>query len=346
LAASFASTTGTWASLALGHLGDPLNTFWQLFYLAGGSSHWALATPPGVASNGGLVASVGPFGSLTAGFGASIKLRFSPLAQSTDHAASWSPGVVPGALVPEPDALATSSDSRYLALLAGGGGAVVASAGDLSTWNTVALSRSLAAATSSSGCRIEALTAVAFLPDGEESVGAACARGQQAGVFVLRQGRWQSIGPSVPSGNGPSQVIRLLGTARGAAALVSTGSGRSRRLFGAWSTDGLATWSISAPLPALGGSLVSSGVTASGGLIAVTEGAGPIRTAAVVGPTGSGWQRLAPLPPRTAVVAGTPDGGYDALVEDQSTLRVDALGPAGWHQVQTVGVPIQYGSSG
>jgi hypothetical protein len=52
------------------------------------------------------------------------------------------------------------------------------------------------------------------------------------------------------------------------------------------------------------------------------------------------------LPPGTAVVAGTADDGYDALVEDQSTLRVDALGPAGWHQVQTVHVPIQYGSSG
>ena len=66
LASSTVTGTTTWATLPMGHLDDPLNTFWQLLALTGGPS-WALATPPGVASNGGLVAGAGP-SSVLAGF--------------------------------------------------------------------------------------------------------------------------------------------------------------------------------------------------------------------------------------------------------------------------------------
>src|ERR1035441_8003585 len=47
LAASLGSSGGTWVAVAMGHLDDPLNTFWQLFFNGGPSSQWALATPPG-----------------------------------------------------------------------------------------------------------------------------------------------------------------------------------------------------------------------------------------------------------------------------------------------------------
>jgi hypothetical protein len=96
----------------------------------------------------------------------------------------------------------------------------------------------------------------------------------------------------------------------------------------------------------LGSTLVSTGLTASGQLIAVTQHADGARSAAVAdGPAGA-WQILPPLPAGTDVVGTTADGQFDALISDQSTLRVDRLGAGGWSRTQTVDVPIQYGSSG
>ena len=347
LPGSFASPSGTWATIAMGHLNDPLNTFWQLFSLSSSSSQWALATPPGVASNGGLVASVGPSGSLTAGFGPSLDLRFSPLAQSADQGATWAAGVLPGGLALVPDALATSSGHQDAALLSSGGGEVVASSGDLSSWQTIALTRTLATTSSLTGCGIESLTAVAVRANGDAMAGAACAHGNRAGVLVLEAGSWHAVGPSLPlPAPAPIRVVRLLATPTGATALISAGTGRSSELFAASSTDGLASWSVSAPLPTPDEHLVSTGVTPSGGLIAVIRHSDGSRTASVIDQVAGGWQALSPLPAGTAVVAAMPSGGFDALIVDRSTLEVDTLEASGWHQSQAVDVPIQYGSSG
>ena len=105
----------------MGRLDDPLNTFWQLLALTGGS--WELATPPGVASNGGLMVAAQPQ-SVLAGFGPSQDLRFSPLAHSTDQGSSWDPGVLPAGLARVPDALVEGADDS-LALLRSGRGTVV-----------------------------------------------------------------------------------------------------------------------------------------------------------------------------------------------------------------------------
>ena len=48
------------AIVAMGTLSDPINTFWQLFFRPNSTSRWTLATPPGVADNGGLVISPSP----------------------------------------------------------------------------------------------------------------------------------------------------------------------------------------------------------------------------------------------------------------------------------------------
>jgi len=346
LATSFAGQTGTWATLAMGHLDEPLNTFWQLFYLSGSSSTWELATPPGVASNGGLVVSLGPSATVTAGFEPSIDLRFSPLAQSTDQGSTWGPGVLPGGLAPVPDSLAASDGHQYLALLRTGGGDVVANNGDLAEWKRVASTATLIADPSTSACDVEALTAVSFGPNGEELVGAACARGPGVGIFGYVAGAWQPIGPSVPGPEGPTQVLRLVGTPAGTTALVSAGEGRARRLVALWSSDGLKSWSVSASLPLGRGSLTSTGVTATGGFIVTVRGADGSASASAISPSGGPWRPLTPPPAGTSVVVGGPDGVFDALIADQSNLDVDTLGSGGWHRTQTLNVPIQYGSSG
>jgi hypothetical protein len=346
LASSLAGPTGTWATVAMGRLDDPFNTFWQVFSLPAATSPWVLATPPAVASNGGLVMSAGAPRSLTAGYEPFELLRWSPLAQTGDGGTVWSPGVLPGALAAVPDSLAAGTDPTRVALLRGNGGDVVVSTGDLSTWKSVGSTEDLAARGALPGCGVAALTAVGVLANGDPIAGAACTHGGTAGVLVLDGGSWHAVPPSLPaSTSGPVSVIRLVGTVTGATALIRAGSGRGSRLFAAWSTDGLATWSVSSPLSMRDQSLVSTGLTAGGGLIAVTSGPNGSRSAAVIEHAG-GWRNLAPLPEGTVVVASTPSGGFDALVVRQSTLEVAALEPGGWSHAQTIHVAIQYGSSG
>lgn len=79
LATSLATATGTWAVAVMGGSVASHNNFWQLFVRPDGTSTWRLATPPGVASNGGLVLTGLPAGSVLAGFRPSQDLAYSPL---------------------------------------------------------------------------------------------------------------------------------------------------------------------------------------------------------------------------------------------------------------------------
>jgi len=356
LATSFATQEKAWAVVAMGHLDDPVNTFWQLLVRPTGSSGWQLATPPGVASNGGLVAAWATPGIVTAGFEPSLELLFSPLAQTTvsptaqpgGQAAPWSAGVLPGGLASTPDALAASNDHRYLALLRGGGGRVVSSRGDLSTWSTITSIPSLAGDPAAAPCGITGLTAVAFGDGPADVVGTTCAHGPRPGIFQsVAGGPWQTVGPALPGpASGPIQVLRLLDTPAGVTALVSSGPAGSRRLYALFSPDGLRTWTVSAPLFLAQASITATGVTAGGGLIVTTGGGGGGGSASVIGPSGGRWQPLTIPPAGTSAVVGGPGGAFEALIADQSTLDVELLGAGGWRRVQSLDVPIQYGSSG
>ena len=56
LATSVQTSAGTWATVPMGHLDQPLNTFWQLFFRARGTSSWSNATSTlALATNGGLI---------------------------------------------------------------------------------------------------------------------------------------------------------------------------------------------------------------------------------------------------------------------------------------------------
>jgi hypothetical protein len=55
LATSLVTDTGTWAVAVMGGPAASHDDFWQLLVRPAGTGKWHLATPPGVASNGGLV---------------------------------------------------------------------------------------------------------------------------------------------------------------------------------------------------------------------------------------------------------------------------------------------------
>ena len=92
LATSQAYAGGTWAVVVMGGSSAAHNDFWELFTRPANAAKWALATPLGVADNGGLaVANVGA-GSLVTAFRPSQDLTFSPLSASQDDGARTSVG--------------------------------------------------------------------------------------------------------------------------------------------------------------------------------------------------------------------------------------------------------------
>jgi hypothetical protein len=77
LATSASAADGTgWAVVKMGGSPDPLDNFWELLARPAGAGGWKLATPDGVASNGGLVMAETGSTSLVTGFLPSQKLTF------------------------------------------------------------------------------------------------------------------------------------------------------------------------------------------------------------------------------------------------------------------------------
>lgn len=334
----------------MGDLDDPVNTFWQLVTRPEGSTSWRLATPPGVASNGGLVASITP-DLLTAGFEPSQALVFSPLLRSADDGANWTQsslpggGLLPAGLAAVPDALAGSSTVGYLALVRTSGGEVLSGTGGSARWTEATDVDRLAATPQSSACGVAGISAVAFAPDGGQLVGATCSRGNRVGIFERAGGGWRLAGPALAGGgSGPTQVVRLFGTGAQVTALVSLGPPGQRKLVAVSSSDGMKSWKVSSSLPIAGGQLTATGVTESGGPV-VLFGSGKSERSAWVSVGTGQWQQLATPPAGTSAIVAGPNGSFEALIADRSTLVVETLAAGSWHRVQSLEVTIQYGSS-
>jgi hypothetical protein len=338
LATSMTVAGRAWAVVAMGGSAAEHNQFWELVTRPAASSQWELATPRGVASNGGLVAA-GRGGTLTVAFRPSQGLTFSPLALTSDGGKTWGTGLIDAPVAAVPDALAAGGGTM-LALL--GDGAIDQSAAPGARWRPLAAPGALAASAAGRQCQVSGLTAVALTASGAPLAGASCARPGSAGIFARTASGWRAAGPAVPGGR-PVRVLRLTGTAGGDTALLQAGAGATASLLAAWSSDGT-RWSVSAPLSAGTGQVLASG-TGPGGAVWVLLPGGRAQT--VSGP-GASWQALPPAPRGTAALAAGPDaGGFDALAVSGGKLTVYRLTPAGaWSKTQVISVPIQYGSSG
>lgn len=352
LATAVTTPAGSWAVVAMGHLSDPLNTFWELFFLAPGASRWSLVTPPGVADNGGLVAGVPFFGPVAIGFEPSQQLHYSPLALSSDGGAHWTPALMPTALSAAPDALAyepagPAVPGRALALVRTLGGQVLAGPASLIGWAPLVSGRALMALAGRS-CGIEGLDAVAFGPGGGPMVGTGCRRPGQVGIFTLQGGLWRQTGPtlSAPLAGSPTEMLRLDVSGSAITGLVADSNGAGSRLLAVWRHGG-GSWSASAPLP-IGPSqtLLSTAFGVGGELAVLVAGPGKNRTPEEVAP-GRPWIRLPLLPPGTTTVAPMGNGSIDAFDVHGSHLRVYTLaaGANTWISSQSMDVPIAYGSS-
>ncbi len=138
LATSIETSAGSWVTVPMGHLDQPLNTFWQLFFRPRGARQWSnTASALAVATNGGLVLATDAGKSLTIGIRPTNYLAYSPLIV-TSNARSWSSATPLGALAEQPDALAVTAGGAALALVAGARtDEVSASSAGLAGWRTL-----------------------------------------------------------------------------------------------------------------------------------------------------------------------------------------------------------------
>jgi len=234
----------------MGQRGVPLNTFWEIFYRANGATSWKLVTPTGVADNGGLTLTTTLGGSAIAGFEPSQLLHYSPLAQSNDEGATWSPGLVPTSLVDGPDAVAAAGrNGPVLALVRRGTGTVMISHGSTLRWTPLPGRRSLTGG-AASRCTVTGLDAVAYGPSATPLLGTGCGRPGQVGVFARAGSGWQLIGPTLTgaAARDTTNVLRLSVSGATESALVAAGATGHTVLLGLWRATG-GTWSASPPLP-------------------------------------------------------------------------------------------------
>jgi hypothetical protein len=357
LATAMSGGTGTsWAVLELGGPAARHDNFWELFVRPAGSARWQLATPPGVASNGGLVVARAGASGLMTSFRPSQDLTFSPLAATTDSGRTWAQASVLDAGVADlPGALAAGAGGRLLAVT--GTGTIEQSADAGARWTRLAGRPTLArTAAVGDGCTLTAVTAVAWAADGRPLAGGRCAAGghgvaghgarpRRAGLLADVAGSWRLTGPVLPArlGPGPVSVLDLASSDGRTTAILAAGPGS---IVAAWSADGGVSWTVSPALRASGGGQPSVSISADGSA-GLVLGSG---RAATIGWQGAGWRVLPPVPARTAALAQSPAGLPQALAPDGGTLTVWQLagrpGAAAWVPQQTVHVAIPYGSSG
>jgi hypothetical protein len=345
LATSLVTPSGTWAVAVLGGSAAGHNNFWQLFVRPTGSGTWRLATPPGVASNGGLVLAGLPAGSVLAGFRPSQDLTYSPLATSADTGRAWSPGLLDAALADVPDALAADPASGQLLALLGDGTADTSGPGG-TAWTRLATRQAIADSPAGRRCRPDSLTAAAFSPSGPPMLAAGCSRPGTVGIFSHTGGSWQLTAPPLPAGyaHQPITVLRLTTAGGTTTALFTAGRAPAAHLLAAWSTDGGTHWTLSPALPLNGATLAAASAGPGGSLAVILSG----RHAATITSGASSWQAWPVLPAGTATLAAGSAGGWNALAVHRTQLTIwqAAPGARSWASGQVIKVPVQFGSSG
>ena len=343
---------GTFAVLVMGGSAAEHNNFWQVFVRpAGKQAAWRLATPLGVASNGGIAVAATGGPSLEAALLPSQSLHFSPLARSTDNGANWvQDGLLDEPLAVSPSALAASPAGGLIALTKTG--TVEVSARPGGSWTRLASEDSVAGSAAARSCGLTGLTSAGYSSSGTVLLAGGCSRGGRAGIFAREAGDgWVAAGPTLPAAlaGRPADVLQLARAGDADVALLLVGTGRTASLLGAWSSSDGSSWQLSQPYRLDGARPRSAALAGQALGVLLDRG----HAVTVAGP-GASWQALPALPAGTAALAAgsatlaaAPDGGFQLLTGRGTQLSVWTH-PAGggWSRSQIIHVSIPYGSSG
>jgi hypothetical protein len=353
LATSVQTSAGTWATVPMGHLDEPLNTFWQLFFRARGTSSWSNATSTlALATNGGLIIATPDGQSVEVGIRPANRLTFSTLLTASPTQSSWTTGLLPAGLAADNSALATDSLSGNSAALLNDGDGVraVSSARGLSTWRTLTTEAVLASSSAGRHCGLRSITAVGY--DGTQAlIGGGCRHADTVGIFSRSGDRWRLLGPALPRQLDPASVdvIGLKQTSEGISTILAVTSVKEgTSLVAAWAASG-GQWTVSAALRLSSSQRVLSIGPASGvGMFVVLSETGGSEEADVVGGPDVSWQLLPRLPGGTSTLAFGPANAVDALAVNGTAFADWHLssGSSNWAKGQAISVPIEFGSSG
>lgn len=348
LSTSIQTPGGIWATLPMGHLNDPLNTFWQLFFRPEGSDTWSnQVEATAVGTNGGIVLTSTGQGVVLAGIRPSNLLAYSPLILSADAGQTWSSGVIGAGLAEEPDSLAAQSSDVAIGLVKDRRGAeVLQTNGSMDTWQALTDEQELSATSAGRRCGLRSITAVAYLGDAPV-LGGSCDKTGVAGIFIRGEDSWNFAGPQL-AGSGDARRVDVLGLRTDGAdleALLDVSSKSQTSLIAMWTSDGK-QWVISSGLVVRRGEqLVSFGPSRAAGIFALLKMPTGEERLEVATP-GAPWQALVTPPTGTATVAFGPSS-VEAFLAKGSVLNIWSLapGPNSWSRHQVLDVAIQYGSA-
>jgi hypothetical protein len=170
------------------------------------------------------------------------------------------------------------------------------------------------------------------------------------GIFEKTRGRWEFSGPHISGGSDStiSTVLRLVMTGSGVSSLLTIDDSGHTNIVAAWRGDGSGPWTVSPDLAIHSSErIVSTAINQGGGfLVETARPTGSTRLSEIASPAAD-WQMLPSPPVRTKAVAAGPAGVVEALSVSNSKLTIWALSDPSdtWHKIQTVIVPIAYGSS-
>ena len=315
--------------------------FWQLLVQDRAEGRWRLATPPGVADNGGLAVARADAGTITVGFVPSQLLRFTPLAVTSDAGAHWSPGLLPAALAGAPDSLAAAPHGRLVAITTT---SVQESSSGTTGWTTLVTLRALAATRAGRSCGLVSLSGAVVEPDGAVLVAGGCRRPGKIGLFAAMPSGWQQAGPVLPGSLGlkSTSVPGLISTTTGTVALLAGQTGHGEILIPAWLAAGSSSWRTNLPMSLQVGGVASVSGSAQGVWAVALSGRRGLVTPPP-GPSASNQQpaRQISLPAANAtLVPGPAAGQLTAVVPGLNTVTVwDLTSNGGWHRSQVISVP-------
>jgi hypothetical protein len=349
LATSVQTADGIWATIPMGYLDDPANTFWQLLFRPLGAASWSNEVEAtATATNGGLVLASPGDRRLIVGVRPSADLTYTPLIATDNAARSWSDGLITSGLSARPAALAAGGDGQALALVSARDGArVLTTSGDLANWRTLTTQGALGEHNGAGrSCGLGALTAVGYL-SGQALVGGSCARPGIVGLFAQASGAWRLVGPALPRSvaHGRVEVMALGTTKGGGLALLGIAAAKGTSLVVVWSA-GSRQWSTSPPLPLVAREKVVSFGPANGARFFVLLQASSGQDALMVSEGSGAWRQL-PRPPAGTATVAFGATTVDALVAQGTVLTVWSLSADlhGWAKSQVIHVALQYGSS-
>lgn len=310
--------------------------FWQLLVQDRPGGRWRLATPPGVADNGGLAVARADDGTITAGFVPSQLLKFTPLAVTTDAGAHWSQGLLPAAIVPGPQSLAGLPGGGLVAITAT---SVRESAPGTTGWTQLTTLRALAATSAGRRCGLVGLTGAVAEPDGTVLVAGGCQRPGATGLFAATASGWRQAGPALPDSLGlrSASIVGFISTKVGTALLLAGRTSQGEVLIPAWLPAGSSSWSTHSPMR-LSGTGVESVSASASGIWAVTLSG---RRGLITEPGRSDLAHPVSLPADDAtLVPGAAGGVLTALVPSLDTVTVwELTAHGGWRRSQEISVP-------